>query len=119
MSNGRGGLPVYIPFTDYLDPQINRPDLFEERVEPREGLHVGKNGHKQNFMKTLALVLISAFIFISIVGWASLLQSFLDYKIIDPIIKNVAISRLWYAIIVTLVAIILIITMWFLFFHKL
>jgi len=113
-----GGL--YNSVFEFLQPDINRPDLFEQRTTSRSGIYKG-NIHKHNKVKiisTLVLIIISAFIFISIVGWASVLQSFIDSIYIDNSIRTLTLSRTIYSTIITLITFVFVTIILYLYFSK-
>lgn len=98
---------IYASVYDYLQPGINRPDIFEDRTTIKSSISRGNVGSTNSqVIYTLGLVILSGFLFVSIVGWAAVLQTYIDYKIVNPIIKSVVTARLWYAGIVTIITII-------------
>ena len=112
---------IYSSVFDYLQPNINRPDIFEERTTAKSSIYKGqpKSSTAIQVISTLSLVILSAFLFITIVGWAAVLQTFIDSKVINPIIEPVVRARLWYAIIVTIITIIVLgIALWLYFNYK-
>lgn len=103
-----------------LRPEINRPDIYEEKITyrpPHENITDKKESVK-NIILTTSIIIISAFIFIFVVAWFGVLQSYLDYLIINPIIESQVKSRLFYAGLVTLITL-LIFMIFFLIYPKL
>lgn len=94
----------------YLSPTINRPDVFINRTNIKSSIYRGlPGGSDAKVWSTLALVILSAFIFVTIVAWATVLQSYLDSRFINPIIGPLITSRLWYAVIVTVITVFLLV----------
>ena len=120
MNNGNNALGggVYMSAFDYLSPSVNRPDVFLDRTNIKSSIYRGKpGGSDTKVWATLALVILSAFIFVTIVAWATVLQSYLDAKIVNPIIGPLVTSRLWYAVIVTIITIVLLVGAVFLYYQ--
>lgn len=90
---------------DYLDSTINRPDMFEE-TNTAKGSILKTPPHPQNLVATIMTIILSGFIFVTIVGWFSLLQAYYDSLFINEIITALVKSRLYYAITVTLITIV-------------
>lgn len=112
---------IYSSVFDYLQPTINRPDIFEERTSMKSSIYRGrqKSDTTLHVISTLSLVILSGFLFITIVAWAAVLQSYIDSKVINPIIATVTKARLWYALIVTIITIIVLtIALWLYFSYK-
>lgn len=87
---------------DYLTPEVNRPDLFEERYTMRSGL--GRSGSTNQIGITVLTVVFSAFIFITIVAWATLLATWYDSRIVSDVITPLVTSRFYYAVTVTFIS---------------
>jgi hypothetical protein len=97
---------------DYLNPAINRPDIFEEsttvkgsilRTPPKGGSAPSKN---VQLITTLMTVILSGFIFVTIVGWFSLLQAYYDSILVNAVIAPLVRARLYYAITVTVITLV-------------
>ena len=129
-----GTIPVVAMF-DYLQPGINRPDLFNQRAYPMTGGGGGgsslKSLQKNNtygerspyitLYYTIGLIVVSALIFITIAAWFNLLMSWLDSIYINSVIEIVTRSRLYYAIIVTIISfvtILILLLIWYYFTVK-
>lgn len=91
---------------DYLRSEINRPDLYEEQTTMRSSI-LRKKLDTSNIVITIGTIIISAFIFITIVAWASVLQSFFDYLFINAIILSQFKARLVYAVVITIISFVL------------
>ena len=112
---------IYSSVFDYLQPSINRPDIFEERTSMKSSIYKGKQKSDTTIqvISTLSLVILSAFLFITIVAWATVLQSYIDSRVINPIIAPVTKARLWYAIVVTIITIVVLtLALWLYFSYK-
>jgi hypothetical protein len=112
---------IYVSAFDYLAPDINRPDIFSDRTSIKSSISRGQNRPSTvaQVLSTLGLVVLSGFLFVTIVAWATVLQSYLDSIFINPIINSLTVSRLWYAGIVTAITlIVLIISVWFFIIYK-
>jgi len=121
-NNGGGGVVPIISMFDYLQPSINRPDLFAQTAYPTS---IGGGSALKSLQRndaegkeratyitlyyTLGLIVVSAGIFISLAAWAGVLLSWLDSIYVNSVIQIVTQSRLYYAIIVTIISIIVII----------
>lgn len=102
---------IYISNFDFLSPDINRPDVFSDRTTIKSSISKGKNkpSTTAQVLSSIGLIILSGFLFVTIVAWATVLQSYLDSYFINPIITSLTKSRLWYAIIVTILTIIVLI----------
>lgn len=112
---------IYSSVFDYLQPSINRPDIFEERTSMKSSIYKGKQKSDTTIqvISTLSLVILSAFLFITIVAWATVLQSYIDSRVINPIIAPVTKARLWYAIVVTIITVVVLtLALWLYFSYK-
>jgi len=89
-----------LPF-DYLDPKLNRPDLYSEQSTIKSKRAVSKPG--QSVIANLLVIIMSSLIFITIFAWADVLRSYLDSLHVNEIIKNQTNSRIWFAILATLI----------------
>ncbi len=101
---------------EYLRPEINRPDIFEERsfvVKDIKGpntqnLLAMQNPTQQVLRKiysTIGLILLSAAIFITFVSWTDVLRSWYDSFIINPVIEVQLKARIYYALTITAISI--------------
>ena len=110
---------------DYLNPDVNRPDLFAAKAYPIQNMGGGSSSRKRSFQTdrkddsdhrplyvtlfyTIGLIVLSALIFITFVSWANVLLSWLDSIYISPIIATATKSRLYYAVIITAISLIVI-----------
>lgn len=100
-----GGI-VAMSSMDYLNPLINRPDLFEETTTVRSSI-VKTPPKTTQMMTTLMTIVLSAFIFVTIVAWFSLLQAYYDSIIVNSVIAPLVTARLYYSITVTIITIIM------------
>ena len=123
ISEGGGSIPT-ATVLDYLQPEINRPDLYEERsfvikdirgpssssMKKRDVTDVHKT--KMNApLYTIAIIILSAVIFITLVSWADVLRSWFDTKYINPIIGQQLKSRIYYASTITIIGFIVLIVL--------
>ena len=100
----RGESSVAItPLLDYLKPSVDRPDLFEERYN-RETIHASTENHTP-ILESILLIITSAFIFVTIVGWFGVLQVWYDTIIVDPSTEPLISSRFYYAVTATFITI--------------
>lgn len=101
---------------EYLRPEINRPDLFEERsfvVKDIKGPNTQKLVAMQSpnqeiwrkIYSTIGLILLSAAIFITFVSWTDVLRSWFDSFVINPIIEVQLKARVYYALTITAISI--------------
>ena len=89
---------------DYLTPEVNRPDLFEERYTMRSSAGRRSNPNSSNqILITLITVIYSAIIFASIISWFGLLQVYYDSIVVSDVITPLIESRFYYAVTVTFV----------------
>lgn len=102
---------------DNLEAEINRPDLFLDQTTQRSGIKRSDRNlqREHQLISAIVVVALSGFLFITVVGWATVLQSYLDSKFVNPVIANVTKSRLYYAIIVTIITIIVVIVVAYIF----
>jgi hypothetical protein len=112
MSRIPAGGAVITSAIDFLQPEINRPDVFTERSVARGGILKGKPRNLSSdpatpgwvsIVSSLMLIVLSAFIFVTIVGWFTVIQSALDAHFINSIIEAQTTSRLYYAGIATVI----------------
>jgi hypothetical protein len=90
---------------DYLNPLINRPDLFEENTTVKSSIL--KTAPKSTqLITTLMTIVLSAFIFVAIVAWFTLLQAYYDSILVNAVIAPLVRARLYYAITVTVITVI-------------
>lgn len=116
-----GSIPIVTIF-DYVRPEINGPDLFEQQAYQIQrgggGSPASVQRHKANssidrspfigLFYTLGLILVSAAIFITLVAWSNVLLSWLDSQYVNPIISSVTTSRLYFATIITIISVIVV-----------
>lgn len=137
-----GAVPIVNMF-DYLRPEINRPDLYQQQAYPLQG---GRGGaalsrNKGSLMKntnsssetpqsvqrhdaagnerppqlslyyTIGLILLSAAIFLSLAAWSNVLLSWFDSMYVNPVVSTVTKSRLYFAITLTIISILVIIAL--------
>lgn len=93
---------------DYLNPVINRPDIFEESTTVKSSIlkTPPKSGQNTQLIATLMTVVLSGFIFVTIVGWFSLLQAYYDSILVNPVIAPLVRARFYYAVTVTVITLI-------------
>lgn len=110
-----GAVPT-VALMEYLRPEINRPDLFEERsfvVKDIKGPNTQKLVAMQSpnqeiwrkIYSTIGLILLSAAIFITFVSWTDVLRSWFDSFVINPIIEVQLKARIYYALTITAISI--------------
>lgn len=81
-------------------------DTFERETTLKTGIvRNPKSVQNANVWISAITIAASAFIFITIVAWFAVLQAYLDVKISNPEAKNSAKSRLYFAIIATILSI--------------
>lgn len=122
-----GSVPT-ATFLDYLNEDINRPDLYEEQSFIVKDIHgpsstdnqvknknIHYHYHQWNPMKgknitailyTVGIIILSAAIFITLVSWADVLRSWFDSHYINSLIEEQLRSRIYFAITVTIISII-------------
>ncbi len=105
--SGAGGTVITSSLLEYLKPEINRPDIFEERTLVKGGIVKKGSSSKTNIAVTLLTITLSAFIFVTIVGFASILQAYFDVIVVDDQIWPVVVSRFYYSIVFLFITIIL------------
>lgn len=99
---------------DYLKPEINRPDLFEERTSMRSSI---SRRSDQQIGITIMTVVLSAFIFVTIVGWFTLLQTYYDSIVVNDIISALVTSRFYYAVTATFITLTALIIFWYIYMN--
>jgi len=118
-----GGVVPVVNILDYLSPEINRPDLYYQRAYPMQP--AGSSSAQRSIQRftssgeerspsitlyyTFGLIIVSAFIFLSLAAWSNVLLSWYDQMFVSPLIKPVTKSRLYFAITLTVIAVIVII----------
>ena len=123
--NAAGGAVTVATMFDYLQPEINRPDMFQQRAYPiisGSGSSTAINSvqkYKTNnpeerspfvsLFYTLGLIVVSASIFVSISAWSNVLLSWYDSMFVSTVVQPVTKSRLYFAITVTVISIVVII----------
>lgn len=108
---------------DFLADDIARPDLFEQRSTIGDFARTAPGKPKEskswhNLFYTIGIILLSAAIFISAIAWVDVLRSWIDSKYINEIIKTQVQSRLYYAVIITIIGLLLIGTLIFLWYFE-
>lgn len=148
--SGVGGVIPVVAMFDYLQPDINRPDLFTQRAYPLVGGGGGGSAalrsiqrnkstgdvtiekyrpgdenstlysiqrHKSSGTErspiatvyyTLGLIVVSAAIFLSLAAWSNVLLSWYDGIYVSHVVDPVTKSRLYFAITITIIAMIVI-----------
>jgi hypothetical protein len=133
-SGAAGAVPVVAMF-DYLQPNLNRPDLFSQRAYPLSGGAGGGSAglrtlkrrtddtpnsiqkHKSSGEErspliavyyTLGLIVVSAAIFLSLAAWSNVLLSWFDSIYVSPVVDLVTKSRLYFAITITIIALVVV-----------
>ncbi len=105
-----------VPGNMYVRPdifQVVRPDLIPQGLQGKEllmdrNIHGPVSSHQETIVYTIGVIVISAFIFITLISWADVLRSLFDSKYIDPILSARIRSTLYYAITVTIISVILV-----------
>lgn len=133
-----GGVVPIINVLDYLTPEINRPDLFQQKGYPIQGggggstryilkasggdtqptqsiqRHTASGQERSPFISlyyTFGLIVVSAAIFLTLAAWSNVLLSWYDSMFISPTLDSVTKSRLFFAITISIIAIIVIIVL--------
>jgi hypothetical protein len=83
----------------YLDEEIGRPDLYTKRMTLDSD--ITKGHHTTKIFRNILVIVMSAFIFISIVGWANVLKIGYDTLWVNEVILPEFYSTLYYAATVT------------------
>lgn len=141
-----GAVPI-VSVLDYLGPEINRPDLFYEQAYPVRPVGSGsaralikmnniknKENANQSIQRhtaagqersplisiyyTTGLIIFSAAIFLTLAAWSNVLLSWYDSMYVNPVVSSVTKSRLYFAITLTIISIIIIavlILLWYYF----
>ncbi len=123
--SGAGGAVPVINILDYLQPSINRPDLYYQRAYP---IQQGGGGNVRSLMNsdnqsiqrtkasgeerspaislyyTIGLILVSAFIFLTLAAWSNTLLSWYDTLYVSPALEPVTQSRLYFALTMTAIS---------------
>lgn len=130
-----GAVPIVNVF-DYLRPEINRPDLFEQQAYQIQG---GGGGNTRSLMRnigsqtpqsvqrydasgnerspllslyyTVGLIVLSAAIFLTLAAWSNVLLSWFDSMYVSPIVSTVTRSRLYFAITITIISLLVIVAL--------
>lgn len=89
---------------DYLRRDNFRPNEFEDTTTIKPHL-VSANKNSTKIISILSLIILSALIFIAVVAWATVLQTYLDTSIVTSDLLSTAESRLCYASIITIITI--------------
>lgn len=123
-SSGAGGAVPVATILDYLQPNINRPDLYYQRAYPIAGGGGGGSNRALSVQRnkadtterppiysvyyTLGIIVLSAAIFISLVAWSNALLSWVDSIYVSPALRPVTVARIQFAWIMTGIALIVI-----------
>jgi hypothetical protein len=110
-----GGI-VAMSSMDYLNPLINRPDLFEETTTVRSSI-LKTPPKATSIIATLMTIVLSGFIFVTIVGWFSLLQAYYDSILVNAVIAPLVRARLYYAVTVTVITLIVFVSFLYVYFN--
>lgn len=109
---------------DYLQDDIMRPDIYEERSFVTKDIH-GPGDRKQKesskwsgLLYTVGIIILSAAIFLTAVAWVDVIRSWLDSKYVNEVISAQTKSRLYYALIITSLAIMIILFLLFLWYYE-
>jgi hypothetical protein len=110
-----GGISI-ISALDYL--AIDRPDLFETESMSKGSIVRDPKAvtNVNSVYITMITIAISAFIFITLISWFSVIQAWVDSRQVNPDLWKVTVARMYYSIIATLITIIAIII--FLFVYR-
>lgn len=101
---------------DYLTPEVNRPDLFEERYTMRSSAGRRSNPNSSNqIIITLMTVILSAFIFLTIVAYGSIAQVYFDSIVVSEVITPLVESRFYYAVTVTFATLVIGVLFWYIY----
>lgn len=123
MNNGAGGAVPIVTILDYLNPEVNRPDLYFQQAYSVQGgsgntrslqRHKADTSERSPYVSlyyTIGLVVVSAAIFLTIAAWSNVLLSWYDSMFVSPLIANVTQSRLFFAITLTAIAIVVVVTL--------
>jgi len=125
VGQGGGGTVSTSTIIDYLRPDINRPDIFEERSVVVKDVHGSSNDKSQNdqsskyknLLYTVVIIIVSAIIFILAISWTDVLRSWFDTKYVNPIIQEQYLSRLYFAITITIIGLVLLLLMGLLWYY--
>jgi len=99
---------------DYLKPEINRPDLFEEKTTLKASIK--KTGPKDSSLLVTTLTIIwSAFVFITLISIFTLLQSFFDKLVLGDSLTGLVESRFYYCITTIFISIIASFFLWYIY----
>lgn len=127
-----GGVVPIVNMFDYLQPDINRPDLYYQQAYPIQGGGGGNtrsltrsgggatqsiqrdtaNGQERSpnvsLYYTIGLIVLSAAIFLTLAAWSNVLLSWFDSIYVSPVVSAVTTSRLYFALTLTIISIIVI-----------
>jgi len=98
---GGGAIPI-ASYLGYLE--LGRPDLYTDKSVVEARPHYKGSGAK--YKHTFLVVILSAVIFILVISWVGVLQSYYDSVYIDEVIEKQVQSRLMTALTVSTAAII-------------
>lgn len=164
-NSGAGGAVPVVNMLDYLQPEINRPDLYYQKAYPVQSIGSGSTrsiinasgqGSTQSIMKaggedtiqdvevyqpdqkrslqrhnsqgkerthlmtlyyTIGLIVLSAAIFLSLAAWSNVLLSWYDSIYVSPAVATITQARLYFAITLTVISLVVIIILLFLWYY--
>lgn len=116
-TTGISGAPITGTVFDYLNPDILRPDLYEQQSYIVKDIRGPSSTNQTNSIYyTIAVIILSAVIFVVIVAWTDVLRSWFDSKYINSIISLQTKSRIYFAITVSIIGFIVISIIFYLYY---
>jgi len=61
-------------------------------------------GGGPTIISTLGIIFLSALIFVTLVAWLEVIRSYIDFKVVNEVIKEVFKARFYYALVVSAIA---------------
>lgn len=146
-NSGAGGAVPVVNILDYLQPTINRPDLYYQRAYPVQsigsgttksllkanGMDITNQSSNQSIQRhkatgeersplmsvfyTVGLIIASAAIFLTLAAWSNVLLSWYDSIYVSPALSSITKSRLYFAITLTIISIIVIVVLLLLWYY--
>lgn len=116
---GAGGTVSTSPILEYLRPDVMRPDLYEQQSFIVKDIHgpstikESKTKASSNYISTLIIIVVSAFIFVTVVAWFDVIRSYFDSKYINDVIKAQTKARIVYALTCLVILIVAMIVLYF------
>lgn len=98
---------IKIPGYDPFKAETNLSENLEHRSHPPHSLEHRKG--VAYLINSVIIVLISAFLFISLFAWAEVIKSYIDSVIVSSEYKKYSKSKLVFAIVITVISIVMII----------